>query len=100
MAARKLKIERVGPKAWKFECAPEEYRHMDKFDSGVDLLEEGHDEEAEKIFKAIIHAWPLHIDAHHHLALLLLGRGELAAALDLWARPPISACGACPGNSL
>lgn len=86
MAARKLKLERVGPKAWKFECAPEEYRLMDKFDSGVDLLEAGNEEEAEKIFRALIRAWPLHIDARHHLALLLLGRGELTAALDLWGK--------------
>jgi tetratricopeptide (TPR) repeat protein len=86
VAARKLKVEPVGPKAWRFECAPEEYRLLDKFDSAVDLLEEGNEEEAEKILRAVIRAWPLHIDAHHHLALLLLSRGELKAALDLWGK--------------
>lgn len=86
MAAGKLKVEQVGPKEWKFECAPEEHRLLDKFDRGIDLLEEGNEEEAEKTFRAVIRAWPLHIDAHHHLALLLLSRGELSAALDLWGK--------------
>ena len=86
MTARKLKVERLGPKEWEFECAPEEYCLTSKFDSAVDLMEAGKDEEAEKILQAIIHAWPLHVDAHHHLALLLLGRGEMAAALDLWGK--------------
>jgi tetratricopeptide (TPR) repeat protein len=86
VAARKLKIKQVGPKAWKFECSSEEYRLMDKFDSGVDFWEDGNEEGAEKIFRALIHAWPLHIDAHHHLALLLFGRGELMAALDIWGK--------------
>ena len=84
--AGKLRVEQVGPNAWKFACASEEYRLSDQLDRGIDLLAAGNEEGAEKIFRAVIRAWPLHIDAHHHLALLLLSRGELSAALDLWGK--------------
>ncbi len=79
MTARKLKVERVGPKAWKFECAPEEYCLMEKFDSAVDLMEAGNEEEAEKILRAIIQAWPLHIDAHHTVEDVGIVLGEAVA---------------------
>ena len=84
MAAKILKVEQVGPKEWKFERLPGGARLMDKLDDGIDLMEAGNDEEAEKIFREIIKAFPQHIDARHHLALLMFYRGDLSVALELW----------------
>ncbi len=86
MAEKTLKIEQMGPKEWKFAYPPGEPGIMDVFDRGIDLLGEGGDEEAEKIFRSVINACPLHIDAYHHLALLTFYRDDLMAALNLWGQ--------------
>ncbi len=86
MADDRLTVVQMEPKNWKFEYAHEERALMDEFDSAVDLLDEGDEKEAERILRAVIEAWPLHIDAYHHLALLFFSRGDLAGALALWSK--------------
>ncbi len=86
MAAKgkKLKIEKVGPKEWKFEDPPGLAGVSDDFERALDLMEEGNADEAEKVFRKVIRNCPLHIDARHHLALLLSDRGEAMEAFKLW----------------
>ncbi len=72
-----LRVEQVGPKEWKFEVPPAGAELDEQFDEGIGLMDEGEDRKAEKIFRAVIKACPLHIDAHHHLAMLLYNRGEI-----------------------
>ncbi len=87
MAAKTLlKMEQVGPKAWTFAQPPCAAQVAGNFDRGLDLMDEGDAEEAEQIFRAVIKVCPLHIDAYHHLALLMFRRDELAASLNLWGQ--------------
>ena len=83
---KKLRVKQLGPKEWKFEFPTAVRRLDDKFDHGIDLMDEGDNREAEKIFRAVIKACPLHIDAHHHLAMLLFDRGEILPAIRTWGK--------------
>lgn len=86
MAEKKLKVEQVGPKQWKFADPPCLADIADEFSVALDLLEEEQDVEAEKIFRKLIKVCPLHIDAHHHLALLMSYRGDVMTAFELWGK--------------
>jgi tetratricopeptide (TPR) repeat protein len=79
-----LHLEKVGPDEWKFKYPPVDPRLEKQFDQAVDLMVEGEDRKAEKILRAVIKACPLHIDAGHHLALLLFNRGDILKALKTW----------------
>lgn len=81
-----LHVGPVGPKEWKFEFRPGGDELDEQFDLGIDLMDEGEDRKAEKIFRAVIKACPLHIDAHHHLAMLLFNRGEIIPAIRTWCK--------------
>ena len=80
MTARKLKVERLGPKEWEFECAPEEYCLTSKFDSAVDLMEAGKDEEAEKIL-------PDSADDHGVVYTIVLCSKKKSCKLRISAQP-------------
>jgi tetratricopeptide (TPR) repeat protein len=84
MATTKLKVVQAGPKEWVLQYPPGEAQVRDEFDQGIDLMETGNDEKAMKKFLAVLKACPLHIDAYHHLALLMFYSNDLPAALDLW----------------
>jgi tetratricopeptide (TPR) repeat protein len=84
MPGEKLQVAQVGPKEWKFEFPTAARRLDDKFDRGIDLMGDGDGREAEKIFRAVIKACPSHIDARHHLAMLLYDRGEILPAIRTW----------------
>lgn len=79
-----LQLKKVGPDEWKFVYPPAKPGLEEQFDQGIDLMAEGRDAKAEKIFRAVIRACPHHIDAHHHLALLLFNRADLLKALKTW----------------
>jgi tetratricopeptide (TPR) repeat protein len=79
-----LQLEKVGPDEWKFDHPPTEPGLEERLDRGIDLMAEGEDTKAEKIFRSVIKACPHHIDAHHHLALLLFNRGDVLKALKTW----------------
>jgi tetratricopeptide (TPR) repeat protein len=81
-----LPMEQVGPNEWKFDYPPAEYGINEQFDRGIDLMEEGKDRRAEEIFWTVMRACPEHIDAHHHLAMLLFDRGDILNALKTWTK--------------
>jgi tetratricopeptide (TPR) repeat protein len=86
MAGEKLQIEQVGPKEWKF-VVPHLPRKLDEsFDQGIDLMAGEGGREAEKIFRAVIKSCPSHIDARHHLAMLLYDRGQIIPAMRTWGK--------------
>ena len=79
-----LKLSRVAPHEWEF-VYPDTYKQLrEQFDPGCELYEEGHLDEAERVFRAVLAQMPDHVDAIHHLALVLSERGLLADAHALW----------------
>jgi tetratricopeptide (TPR) repeat protein len=58
----------------------------DKLYEGIDLMHEGMLTEAEKIYRSIIEEFPEHIDAYHHLAILLSSQGRKEEAFQLWKK--------------
>jgi tetratricopeptide (TPR) repeat protein len=79
-----LRLCPVGPHEWEF-VYPDIYDElMDQFHTGCEFYDEGSLEEAERIFRAVLTEMPDHLDAIHHLALVLSKRGLLAEARDLW----------------
>ncbi len=79
-----LKVETMGQHQWRF-VHPVGYEElMDRFDAGCELFEEGREMEAESVFRSVLGQMPDHLDAIHHLALVLSERGEAKHARDLW----------------
>jgi tetratricopeptide (TPR) repeat protein len=74
----------VAPHEWEF-VFPNAYNDlMDEFHSGCESYEEGNLDEAEKVFKMVLAHMPDHLDAIHHLALVLSERDLYDQARDLW----------------
>jgi len=81
-----LKLSRVAPHEWEF-VYPDIYDHlMDEFHAGCELYEEGDLDEAERVFRAVLTQMPDHLDALHHLALVLSERNLLDETRDLWGQ--------------
>jgi tetratricopeptide (TPR) repeat protein len=79
-----LKLCRVAPHEWEF-VYPDIYGDlMDEFHSGCELYEEGNLDEAESVFREVLTRMPDHLDALHHLALVLSERNLPDEARDLW----------------
>ncbi len=79
-----LKLSPVTPHEWEF-VYPSIYDDlMDKFDAGCEFYEQGNLDEAERSFKAVLTQMPDHLDAIHHLALVLSQRNLVDQARDLW----------------
>ena len=79
-----LKLSRVAPHQWEF-VFPDVYNDlMDEFYSGCESYEEGNLDEAERAFRAVLAQMPDHLDALHHLAVVLSKRDLADQALDLW----------------
>jgi len=79
-----LRLSRLGPHEWQF-VYPDLYRElMDEFHAGCELFEEGRLIEAELAFRKVLAHMPEHLDAIHHLALVLSNQGEDLHAYDLW----------------
>ena len=57
---------------------------MDLFHAGCELFEEDRLLEAEAAFRTVLARMPDHLDAIHHLALVLSNEGEDLYARDLW----------------
>ena len=79
-----LELSRVAPHEWEFVYPAIYDDLMDEFYTGCESYEEGNLDEAERIFRAVLTQMPDHLDAIHHLALVLSERGLLAEARDLW----------------
>ncbi len=78
------KLKFVGNHEWMFVEPLELDPVYDDFDRGCELLEKGSISQAEKLFRDVIHKAPLHIDALHHLAIILDGTGKSEDARQLW----------------
>ena len=79
-----LKLSRVAQHEWEF-VYPELYSSlMGEFHTGCELYEENNLDEAEKVFKAVLAQMPDHLDAIHHLAIVLSERNLVDQARDLW----------------
>ncbi|MCD6359045.1 MAG: tetratricopeptide repeat protein [Dehalococcoidia bacterium] len=79
-----LKLSRVAPHEWVF-VYPNMYDNlMDEFNAGCELYEEGNLGEAKRIFRAVLAQMPDHLDAIHHLALVLSEQSLFDEARDLW----------------
>jgi tetratricopeptide (TPR) repeat protein len=79
-----LKLSRVAPHEWRFVYSDIYDNLMDEFDSGCEFYEQGNLDEAERVFKAVLAQMRDHLDAIHHLALVLSERNLLDQARDLW----------------
>jgi len=79
-----LNLARVAPHEWEFVYPAIYYDLTNEFHTGCESYEEGNLDEAERIFRAVLAQMPDHLDAIHHLALVLSERGLLAEARDLW----------------
>ena len=79
-----LKLSRVAPHGWEF-VYPDVYNDlMDEFYTGCDSYEKGNLDEAERVFKVVLAQMPDHLDAIHHLAMVLSDRDLFDQARDLW----------------
>ena len=79
-----LELCRVAPHEWEFVYPAIYDDLMNEFHTGCESYEEGNLDDAERIFRAVLAQMPDHLDAIHHLALVLSKRGMLAEARDLW----------------
>ena len=78
------KLKSVGDHEWMFVEPSELDQVYDDFDIACELIEQGSISQAEKLFRDVIHKAPLHIDAIHHLAIILDGTGKSEEARQLW----------------
>ena len=79
-----LKLSRVAPHEWEFVYSDTYDNLMDEFDAGCEFYEQGNLDGAERAFKEVLAQMPDHLDAIHHLALVLSERNLLDQAHDLW----------------
>jgi len=79
-----LELSRVAPYEWEFVYPAIYDDLMNEFHHGCESYEEGNIDDAERIFRAVLAQMPDHLDAIHHLALILSKRGMLVEARDLW----------------
>lgn len=79
-----LSLSRMAPHEWEF-VYPDIYGDlMDEFNAGCELYEQGNLDEAERVFRQILARMPDHLDAIHHLAIVLSKRNLLDQAHNLW----------------
>lgn len=79
-----LTLSQVAPNEWEF-VYPELYDNlMDEFYAGLEFYEQGDLDAAEKVFGALLAQMPDHLDAIHHLALVLSERDLIDQAGTLW----------------
>lgn len=79
-----LELHQMAPHEWEFAYPPEYDDLLGEFHSGCELYEEGNLGEAERVFQAVLARMPDHLDAIHHLAIVLSQRGLPDRACDLW----------------
>lgn len=79
-------IKLVGDHEWMFVEPLELHEVYESFDYACELFEHGSLEKAEQLLRDVVKKAPLHIDALHHLAIILDGKGEEKKALELWEK--------------
>jgi len=79
-----LKLTRVAPHEWEF-VYPDIYDNlMDEFNAGCELYEQGDLDAAERAFRQVLARMPDHLDAIHHLAMVLSEGNPPDQSHDLW----------------
>jgi tetratricopeptide (TPR) repeat protein len=79
-----LELSQMAAHEWEF-VYPNIYNDlMDQFHAGCESYEEGNLDEAERNFRTVLVQMPDHLDAIHHLALVLSKRGRISEARNLW----------------
>ncbi|MBM4446123.1 MAG: tetratricopeptide repeat protein [Chloroflexi bacterium] len=79
-----LKLYRVAPHEWEFVYPDIHDDLMDEFYRGCESYENGSLDQAEKVFQTVLAQMPDHLDAIHHLALVLSERNLIDEANKLW----------------
>ncbi len=77
-----LKLSRVAQHEWEFVYPAIYDDLMDEFHAGCESYEEGNLDEAERIFRVVLAQMTDHLDAIHHLALILSKRSLLTETRD------------------
>lgn len=78
------KLERVAPTEWRFRWPRTFWDESVKVDDAVDQMNGGQPDRAARALRGILRRYPEHLDAMHHLALVLDGQGREAEAFKLW----------------
>jgi len=76
----------MGDDTWGFAPDHELYESDEYVDMAWDLLESGNASEAEDILRSILDKCPHHLDAMHHLAIIVDEGGRDEEAFDLWSK--------------
>jgi len=71
-----LALEHLGQNAWRFQADPSEDQQLDAFHDALALMDAGKLEAAKRGIRKVLRVCPEHIDAWHHLALLLEDQGD------------------------
>jgi len=79
-----IKLSPRAPHEWEFVFSDVYNDLMNQFHSGCESYEQGNLSEAEEAFKVVLAEMPDHLDAIHHLAIVLSKRGLYDQARDLW----------------
>ena len=79
-----LNLSRVTPNEWEFVYPRIYYDLMDEFHAGCEFHEEMDLDKAERSFKGVLAQMPEHLDAIHHLAIVVSERDLTEQARDLW----------------
>jgi len=85
-----LKLCRVALHEWEFAYPDEYYDLREEFNHGCESYEEGNLDEAERVFRGVLAELPFHLDAIHHLAIVLSERDLVDQARDLWISLSVS----------
>ena len=87
MLETNLKLRQTGDNSWVFEYPDGVKRFNDMLNDGIEWMEVGEYGEAEKVFRSVIKDSGEHIDAIHHLAMILEQKpGMEEKTFRLWAR--------------
>ena len=79
-----LKLTRRGAHEWEF-VYPDIYDNlMDEFNAGCEIYEQGDLDAAERAFRQVLARMPDHLDAIHHLAMVLSEGNPPDQSHDLW----------------
>jgi len=97
--SRELRIEKWDQNTWAFSMDNYSYEEEDEFfEMGCDLIDEGNYDGAAILFGKMVERRPEYLDAMHHLAIALDGRGDTKDAMALWRSAVEKGRSAIPGS--
>lgn len=79
-----IRLEHRDEHDWEFAYPRLTEEALDELDAGIELMNAGQGDEAERLFRQLIRRFPEFIDARHHLAMLLDAEGRRTEAFRLW----------------